>query len=66
VDFEWDPAKEATNSAKHGVHFVDAVTALEDDLALTMRDLDDESEERWITLWHGCIRQTLGRGLHLA
>lgn len=33
--YEWDPAKEETNYAKHGVHFADAVGALEDERALT-------------------------------
>jgi uncharacterized protein len=50
VDFEWDPGKAATNFAKHGIHFADAVTVLEDVLALTMLDVHDEREERWITL----------------
>jgi uncharacterized DUF497 family protein len=50
MDFEWDPAKADTNFAKHGVRFSDAVFALEDDLALTMRDPFSEDEERWITL----------------
>ena len=46
---EWDPAKPRANFAKHGVHFADAVTVLEDDLALTLRDPSSEDEERWIT-----------------
>lgn len=49
VDFEWDPAKARANVAKHGIHFADAVTALEDDSALTIPDSYSE-EERWITL----------------
>ena len=49
ADFEWDAAKSAPNFAKHGVYFADAVAVLEDNFALTMRDLNDE-EERWITL----------------
>ena len=48
--FEWDPAKARSNIAKHGIHFAEAVTALEDSLALTMRDVFTEDEERWITL----------------
>jgi uncharacterized DUF497 family protein len=32
------PGKAQANFAKHGVRFADAVTVLEDDLALTMRD----------------------------
>jgi uncharacterized protein len=50
VSSEWDPAKARENFAKHGVHFVEAVGALEDDLALTMRVPFSEDEERWITL----------------
>jgi hypothetical protein len=47
---EWDSAKAATNLAKHGIDFADAVFVLEDDFALTIRDPGSESEERWITL----------------
>jgi uncharacterized DUF497 family protein len=50
VDFEWDPAKGLENVRKHGIRFSDAVTALEDDFALTIRDPHSEQEERWITL----------------
>lgn len=50
VDCEWDPAKARDNLAKHGVHFADAVSALEDGLALSMRDPYSEDEERWLTL----------------
>jgi uncharacterized DUF497 family protein len=35
---EWDAGKAQLNVRKHGVHFADAVTALEDDRAFTMRD----------------------------
>ncbi len=50
VHFEWNPGKAASNFAKHGVHFADAVGVFEDDLALTIRDPDFENEERWITI----------------
>jgi uncharacterized DUF497 family protein len=50
VESEWDPAKARANFTKHGVRFADAVTALEDDSALTMRDLSTEGEERWVTM----------------
>jgi uncharacterized protein len=50
VHFEWDPGKAASNFAKHGVHFVDAVDVFEDYLALTMRDANLGNEERWVTL----------------
>ena len=48
--YEWDPAKARANLGKHGIRFADAVTALEDDLALTVRDPDSTEEERWIAL----------------
>jgi len=47
--YEWDPAKEKTNYAKHGVHFADAIGALEDERALTEPD-DSTTEERFKTL----------------
>ena len=57
VSYEWDRTKANANFAKHRVSFADAVTVLEDDLALTMRDPSSEEEERWITLG----RDVLGR-----
>ncbi len=50
MDFEWDRGKAASNVAKHGVHFADAVAVFEDDLALTIRDPYLGDEERWITI----------------
>jgi uncharacterized DUF497 family protein len=50
VGYEWDPTKALANFEKRDVRFADAATALEDDLALTMRDPFSEEEERWITL----------------
>jgi uncharacterized DUF497 family protein len=50
VDCEWDPHKASANRAKHGIHFADAVSALEDQSALTIRNPSPEGEERWITL----------------
>jgi hypothetical protein len=50
VDAEWDPHKAHLNHKKHGVRFPDAVAALEDERALTIRDLSAETEERWITM----------------
>jgi uncharacterized protein len=58
VDFEWDAAKSAANFAKHRIYFVDAGAVLEDDFALTMRDLNDE-EERWITLGTDALGRVL-------
>ena len=50
MESEWDPAKARANFTKHGVRLADAVTALEDDSALTIRDLSLEGEERWVTM----------------
>lgn len=45
----WDPAKAASNIAKHGIDFADAGLALYDDLAITIQD-DSEGEQRFVTL----------------
>jgi uncharacterized protein len=47
--YEWDSQKEKANYAKHGVHFADAVGALEDERALTEPDVST-SEARFKTL----------------
>ena len=47
---EWDNRKAAANLRKHGVSFAEAVTALEDTLAVTYRDPDhSEEESRFLT-----------------
>ena len=46
---EWDPNKERTNFARHGVRFADAVSALEDENALTVGD-ERADEERWVLI----------------
>jgi uncharacterized protein len=46
---EWDPREALLNAQKHGVHFADAVAGLEDDRALTIRDLASD-EVRWVTI----------------
>jgi uncharacterized DUF497 family protein len=47
---EWDPGKARLNARKHGISFADAVTSLEDEGALTMRDPFSDEEERWVTM----------------
>ncbi len=47
--FEWDPDKALSNLRKHGVSFADAVTALEDDRALTIED-EHAGERRFVTV----------------
>jgi len=51
IEFDWDPAKAASNKRKHGISFEDAMTVFLDPLALT-RFAEDSfiHEERWITL----------------
>jgi uncharacterized protein len=43
------PSKARANLRKHGVRFADAVTALEDERAISVRD-ERHSEERWISI----------------
>ena len=49
MEAEWDPAKAKANLRKHGVRFADAVTALEDTRAISVRD-EGAEEERWISI----------------
>ena len=50
IEFEWDPAKAASNLAKHGVAFSDAATVFGDPLAITYHDIDHSSQvDRFIT-----------------
>ena len=48
--YEWDQEKAKANLTRHYIRFVDAVTALEDERAVTIRDTDSEDEERWVTI----------------
>ena len=48
--FEWDPSKAAANLRTHGVSFAEAMTVLEDDLALTREDTAAVEERRFVTL----------------
>lgn len=50
MDIEWEPEKAASDLFKHGVDFADAVTALEDEQALTRSDPDAQDEERFVSL----------------
>jgi uncharacterized protein len=38
------------STGKHGIDFADAVTALEDEMAMTMEDPLVEEERRWLSL----------------
>ena len=48
--YEWDADKAKANLVKHYIRFAEAVIALEDERALTIRDIYSEEEERWVTL----------------
>lgn len=51
IDFDWDPAKAASNAQKHGVTFEEAMAVFRDPLARSILDPDHgPGEERWITL----------------
>ena len=49
ASFQWDPGKALINQKVHGVSFAEAVTAFEDDYALTVED-EHSDERRFITL----------------
>ena len=51
IEFDWDPAKAASNAAKHGVTFGEAMAVFRDPLADTILDPDrGPGEERWVTI----------------
>ncbi len=50
MDIEWDPEKAKVNLAKHGVSFADAALALEDELALTVRENQLDDEQRFAAI----------------
>ena len=50
-DFEWDPAKAASNRRKHGVDFELAATVFRDPLIRSIPDEEhSDAEERWVTV----------------
>lgn len=50
-EFEWNPAKAASNFRKHGVSFEIAATVFRDPFLRSVRDeVHSEYEERWITM----------------
>ena len=49
MQYQWDREKAERNLRKHGIRFADAVSVLEDNLALTIEDESFE-ERRWMTL----------------
>jgi hypothetical protein len=49
MSFEWNEDKARTNLSKHGIDFADAIAALEDGRAISVRDPAPD-EERWVTI----------------
>jgi hypothetical protein len=58
MNYEWDPTKAATNLAKHGVSFADAVAVFADPFARTIAD-DFTDEERFVTIGLDAFGQIL-------
>ena len=56
--YEWDPAKAASNAAKHGVRFADAVAVFADNSALTLDDPHPD-EERYVTIGMDALARIL-------
>jgi uncharacterized DUF497 family protein len=51
VQFEWDPAKAAENSNKHGVAFTEAMTVFGDPLEVTIPDPSHSvGEQRFLSM----------------
>lgn len=45
LQFEWDADKASQNVRKHGVSFQEAITVFNDELSLTIPDLDHSTTE---------------------
>ena len=50
MNIEYDLAKAESNFRKHGVSFNEAATAILDENALVMEDVDSKDENRWILI----------------
>jgi len=49
TDYQWDAQKATRNLKKHKIDFADAVSVLEDDRGLTIKDQIIEDEQRFAT-----------------
>jgi uncharacterized DUF497 family protein len=58
LEFEWDDHKAVSNLQKHGIAFADAVSAVEDEFALTIPD-DFLGEGRFVTIGRDVLGRTL-------
>jgi uncharacterized DUF497 family protein len=59
VAYEWDEVKARANYRKHRVHFADAVSVFEDDVAITISDDDSDEEERFVTVGRDAFARLL-------
>ena len=60
-EFEWDPAKAASNLRKHKVGFELAATVFQDSLMQSILDEDhSEFEQRWMTMGPRSGRSAVG------
>ena len=51
MEFEWDAGKAASNLAKHGVSFAEAMTVFGDPLELTIPDpVHSDAESRFVSI----------------
>ena len=50
LNAEFDPTKARANHRKHGVGFIEAMHALQDDFAVSIEDPDASEEYRCVTL----------------
>ena len=62
--FEWDPAKDLENLAKHGVTFLEASTAFGDPLSATIDDVAHSGEEQRYVLFEISERGRLLAVMH--
>jgi hypothetical protein len=59
MDIIWDPEKASTNWKKHGIRFSDAEVVLFDPNALTEEDLDETSEQRFVSVGSDAIGRVI-------
>jgi uncharacterized DUF497 family protein len=65
MEFDWDPSKEASNRAKHGIRFDEAVTVFDDPFAIienatrgVQRTALEDHRQSWTGGDHGGLHQT--------
>ena len=56
--FEWDEAKNAANTVKHGIDFADAIDIFNHPMLSLIDDRKNYNEERWIAI--GWMKSLVG------